>query len=333
MHASNFKLQTSSFFHVQTIDNCSSRICGYGGYARVSGDAGDDAGADVWRARDHAQAERLGVVVRPNALSWADETGKLFDVLRAAAEARNDLLRNQSSKPTTVDANTQIKAQAEKQRDQFGGANNYYEIEAAESATLTDQQRLALSDEIRAGKLYAFVEIPASVLAEDQAVGTAAKFVGQDALLSAGRQWLAAVVSEQVRVTRLNRLGLDPSVISLASRPIEFTPMAPIKPDSDGKERSQTDMLLQLFLPFGIMMLMFMVIFLAAQPMLESGMEEKSHRIAEVLLVVPVNSNSTYGRQIAGQRGGITDDLCHLRHRWLGRVATQRLGQANCRCR
>ena len=214
----------------------------------------------------------------------ADETGKLFDVLKAAAEARNAMLRSQSSKPTSIDANTQIKAQAEKQRDQFGGANNYYEIEAAESATLTDQQRLALSDEIRAGKLYAFVEIPASVLAEDQAVGTAAKFVGQDALLSAGRQWLAAVVSEQVRVTRLNRLGLDPSVISLASRPIEFTPMAPIKPDSDGKERSQTDMLLQLFLPFGIMMLMFMVIFLAAQPMLESGMEEKSHRIAEVLL-------------------------------------------------
>lgn len=214
----------------------------------------------------------------------ADETGKLFEVLKAAAEARNAMLRSQSSKPTNVDAKEQIKAQAEKQRDQFGGANNFYEIEAAESATLTDQQRLTLSDEIRAGKLYAFVEIPASVLAEDATATTAAKFIGQDALLSAGRQWLAAVVSEQVRVTRLNRLGLDPSVISLASRPVEFTPMAPIKPDSDGKERSQTDMLLQLFLPFGIMMLMFMVIFLAAQPMLESGMEEKSHRIAEVLL-------------------------------------------------
>ena len=32
------------------------------------------------------------------------------------------------------------------------------------------------------------------------------------------------------------------------------------------------------------MMLMFMVIFLAAQPMLESGMEEKTNRIAELLL-------------------------------------------------
>jgi ABC-2 type transport system permease protein len=32
------------------------------------------------------------------------------------------------------------------------------------------------------------------------------------------------------------------------------------------------------------MMLMFLVIFMAAQPMLESGMEEKQHRIAELLL-------------------------------------------------
>jgi ABC-2 type transport system permease protein len=42
--------------------------------------------------------------------------------------------------------------------------------------------------------------------------------------------------------------------------------------------------LADIFLPMGIMMLMFMVIFMAAQPMLESVLEEKSQRIAEVLL-------------------------------------------------
>ncbi len=213
----------------------------------------------------------------------ADETGQLLPVIQAAAEARNAMLRSRTSAPTGS-SKQPAKAEAEKQRDRFTGAENFYEIQAAESATLSDQQRLALSDEIRAGKLYAFVEIPASVLAENSTAPAAAKFIGQDALLSAGRQWLASIVSEQVRVTRLNRLGLDPAVISLASRPIEFTPMSPIKADVEGKARDQSDMLLQLFLPFGIMMLMFMVIFLAAQPMLESGMEEKSHRIAEVLL-------------------------------------------------
>jgi ABC-2 type transport system permease protein len=39
-----------------------------------------------------------------------------------------------------------------------------------------------------------------------------------------------------------------------------------------------------LFLPFGFMMLMFMIIMLSAQPLLETAMEEKNGRIAEVLL-------------------------------------------------
>ncbi len=221
---------------------------------------------------------------RTDRIVVADETGQLLSVLQAAAEARNSALRTQADEPANGTAKEQTTARAEKQRDSFTGAQNYYKIEAAETERLSDEQRLKLSDEIRDGKLYAFVEIPADILAEGANAVNSAKFVSQDALLSAGRQWVAAIVSEQVRVTRLNRLGLDPSVVSLASRPIEFAPIAPLKPNADGAERSQSDMLLQLFLPFGIMMLMFMVIFLAAQPMLESGMEEKSHRIAEVLL-------------------------------------------------
>ena len=223
----------------------------------------------------------------------ADETGKLLPVLQAAAEARNAALRSKSEKAEGQPKN-EVKAAAGKARDQFSGAADFYEIVAAESPSLSEAARLKLSDEIRAGKLYAFIEIPAAVLddasTEDAMPGgsknsvPSARFVSQDALLSSGRQWVAAIVSEQVRVTRLNRLGLDPSAISRASRPIEFTPMAPIKPHEAEKARSDEDMLVQLLLPFGIMMLMFMVIFLAAQPMLESGMEEKSHRIAEVLL-------------------------------------------------
>ena len=48
-----------------------------------------------------------------------------------------------------------------------------------------------------------------------------------------------------------------------------------------GKEK---DDLTAIMLPMGVMMMMFMVIFMAAQPMLESVLEEKSERIAEVLL-------------------------------------------------
>lgn len=232
----------------------------------------------------------------------ADGTGQLFAVLEAAASARNAALREKQEGGAAPNA-------TERARDDISGAQDFYKLEAAPSGTLSDEQRLQLSDEIRQGRLYAFVEIPASLLSEHPA-GTketssaetpengadsadassdkpaTATFVSQDSLLSATRQWISAVVGENVRVARLRRMGLDPVAVSMASRPVEFVPLAPLKHDADGNgpKAQAANMLVALLLPFGIMMLMFMVIFLAAQPMLESGMEEKSHRIAEVLL-------------------------------------------------
>jgi ABC-2 type transport system permease protein len=144
-----------------------------------------------------------------------------------------------------------------------------------------------LSDEIRDGKLYAFVEIPKQLLAEEASSSPASvTFVSQDAMLSGARQWLNSVIQERVNEIRLQRLGLDPVVVSQANAPVVITPKIPFTANADGslKEAKTGDTLVALFLPFGVMMLMFLVIFLAAQPMLESGMEEKGQRIAEVLL-------------------------------------------------
>ena len=61
-----------------------------------------------------------------------------------------------------------------------------------------------------------------------------------------------------------------------------------------------------IFLPFGMMMLMFMVVFLAAQPMLESVLEEKSQRIAEVLLGSANAFHLMIGKLIGGVGGSLT---------------------------
>ena len=65
----------------------------------------------------------------------------------------------------------------------------------------------------------------------------------------------------------------------------------------------ETSMHESIFLPFGLMMLMFMTIFLAAQPMLESVLEEKSQRIAEVLLG-SVNAMQLMAGKLLGGLGG-----------------------------
>ncbi len=56
--------------------------------------------------------------------------------------------------------------------------------------------------------------------------------------------------------------------------------------DAEGRisGAAPTNMLANIFLPMGLMMLMFMMIMIGAQPLMQSVIEEKMQRIAEVLL-------------------------------------------------
>ena len=172
---------------------------------------------------------------------------------------------------------------------------------------LTDQERLDYSSKIRNGDLYALVEFPKSLLdnpltqsvsledGPDKQSSTALaqpavpKFYSQDALISGVRGWFNYVVSQKVREIRIQQFGLDnidPAVFAQIDAKVELSPSMPVQPtdDPNAKKQSEYDSLVGMFLPFGVMMLMFMVILMAAQPMLESAMEEKNLRISEVLL-------------------------------------------------
>ena len=102
-----------------------------------------------------------------------------------------------------------------------------------------------------------------------------AKFVSQDAVLSQTRRWLESFLQKQSRRTKLIELGLDPDLVAKANVAVTLTPNTPFEKTDSGSVTSKDGMgtLASMFLPFGIMMLMFMVIFMAAQPMLESAME------------------------------------------------------------
>jgi ABC-2 type transport system permease protein len=205
----------------------------------------------------------------------ADASGKLLNSIQEAAENRNKAILD------AVAANAEIGRT--KGQDPFSGLE-ILNFEAAAERVLTDKQRLTLSDQIRDGDLYALVEIPADI--GDSDFPAKAKFVSQDAALSGARRWLENHLQNHFRVTRLSELGIDPELVAGADAKVSLEPTSLYTEGEDGKAISKggADTLASLFLPFGIMMLMFMVIFMAAQPMLESGMEEKQHRIAELLL-------------------------------------------------
>jgi ABC-2 type transport system permease protein len=210
----------------------------------------------------------------------ADGTGQLLATLQNKANARTDYLKAVSTNAEGSDSKSAEKESPFEQSDRFL-------IEPTDSATLTDEDRLALSDKIRNGELYAFVEIPAAIIdpAPDQALPTI-EFVSSDAAISSARQWMSSILQAELRDIRFKKLGIDGELVAQADLPTVVEPMSLYSAESDGtlKNSQGANTLLTLFLPFGIMMLMFMIIFLAAQPMLESGMEEKSQRIAELLL-------------------------------------------------
>ena len=250
----------------------------------------------------------------------SDGTGQLFEKLELASKARNESLR---TKPTEA---------IETKTGKLGSRPSFMEQQAdiwelvAAPNELTDTQRLEYSDQIRNGDIYALVEIPSSFLSVPEVsdvlttegttssdtakAAPSAKFYSQDALMSGARGWLGAMVSQRLREVRMEQYGLDkidPKIFAKIDARVELLPSMPIKASDAGKsdDHSVIDSLVNMFLPFGVMMLMFMVILMAAQPMLESAMEEKSLRISEVLLGSVTPSQLMGGKLLGNVAGSL----------------------------
>jgi ABC-type Na+ efflux pump permease subunit len=132
------------------------------------------------------------------------------------------------------------------------------------------------------------------------------KFFAFDSLMSEARSWFGTILTEKVKQTRIQQFGLesiDPKIIAMLNSRVEIAANRPIDEENQGKSQSITDGLKAMFLPFGVMMLMFMVILMAAQPMLESAMEEKTLRISEVL-IGSVTSTQLLGGKLIGNVAG-----------------------------
>ncbi len=204
-----------------------------------------------------------------------DHTNRLFDVIETAAKARNET-------EITDDKTGQKMKPA-------------YVVERVEpNDTDPDQQRVELSDRIRDKKLYAFVEIGEHVI--DPQSKPASKidllpmseriiYHGESAALDESRRWLGRVLNDEIRTIRLAKADLDAETVNQLTRfvGVEAHGLVSLeagKVKSEG-ERSQDQLML---VPILIMFMMFMMIMIGAPPLINSVLEEKMQRIAEVLL-------------------------------------------------
>ena len=248
--------------------------------------------------------------VKERRIIVADQSGILFERLKSAAEVRNQFVEKMAKAEESNDSAGQ------EEDDPFGSTSKgeIYRLENFADGVVDDQKRVEFSNQIRNGSLYAFVEIPAS--ATEAAPNPDAKvlFYSQDSSIANARSWFALIINDLLKTNRLKAAGIDPKVVAAASFPIRVSGMGLVQAASDGsvaaaKEKNE---MADIFLPLGTMMFMFMCIFMASQPMLESVLEEKSQRIAEVLLGSASPFQIMSGKLIGTVGGSLTVFLIYL---------------------
>ena len=232
--------------------------------------------------------------------------GQVFEMLNAAGIARNAELKKQAEREQQdssdeEDSDDRIRSNFEDR--------SIYELTAFEGEW-SEEAKFELSEKIRNRELYAFMVIPPDALTGGEA-GNVPEVVlySEDSALSDMRRWLGRSLNELIRVRRLSDAGIDLAVVSKALVPVAVTAMGLFQKDElsgDVIPAKKTNVLTSLLIPFGLMMMMFVMIFMSAQPMMESVLEEKTYRIAEVLLGCVNAQQLMLGKLLGNVAGSLT---------------------------
>lgn len=149
-------------------------------------------------------------------------------------------------------------------------------------------QRLELSDRIRQGELHGFLEIGPEARHPGTNAATAyVRYYARNAAFDDLRRWLDNTVNNHLRATRLTDSGIPPEEVGQVLRWISLEPMQLVSREESTGEIAQARRQSEaeaIFPPLILMMLMFIMLMMGAAPLLNSVMEEKTQRIAEVLL-------------------------------------------------
>lgn len=216
-----------------------------------------------------------------------DRSGTLFDTLAEAVNKRND------TEITDPKTGKQTSAR--------------FVLERAPAGEVTDEMRLTLSNRVRDREIYAFVEIPDAADTAGAGAGPPA-YYAESSALSDTRQWLDRRLNEIVREQRFQTAGVEAEVVRQASVPVPLEGRGLFIRDADGQVRAAEpiNQMAAIFLPMGVMMLMFMIVYVSFLPMLEVVFEEKQNRIAEVLLGSVNSMQLMTGKLLGSVAGSLT---------------------------
>jgi len=202
-----------------------------------------------------------------------------------------------------------------------------YVFEVMAPAADFKAQLLALSDRVRRKQLVAFLEIGKDVLRPPKPAGDSEEETSgktdPDARVSyytnAGgidemRNWLNGPINEGVRLARLAQLGIDINRSRGLTASVPIDGLSLVERDERTGEvheaRKRSDM--EVFVPFGVAVILAMIVMVGSAPMLQNVTQDKSQRIVETLLGAATPLELMTGKVLGSVGVSVTSSILYV---------------------
>lgn len=192
-----------------------------------------------------------------------DHTGTLYSKLSAAAGAHNQ----------------------ETMKDGVRTGPEFIPTLVDPAGRSIDDVKVALSDQVRAKDLFAFIDIPADIVTKVEDAPTVAYYT-ETTSYEPLPSWLETVLNAEITKLRFDAAGIDQGLIAKLNTTTDVTTFGLVKRAADGTvgEAQEVDEVTRIFLPMFFLVLMFMAVMTVATQLLNAIIEEKMSKISEVLL-------------------------------------------------
>jgi ABC-2 type transport system permease protein len=147
-----------------------------------------------------------------------------------------------------------------------------------------EQARATLSDRVRRGEIFAFVEIPAAAL--DSSSAATVKYYSNHPAYHPLPAWIGATINREIVNRRFRDAGIDRALVSRLTERVPVSELGLLQRGPRGaiKAAARVDQVRTLVIPAVMMMVVLFSVMSAAPQLLNSVMEEKMSRISEVLI-------------------------------------------------
>lgn len=182
--------------------------------------------------------------------------------------------------------------------------------------TNADQQRLDLSNRIRATQLHAFLDIGSDVIHPGENMNARRiAYHAENAALDEVRGWITGPINTRLRQLRLADADIEESDVPDLFYWINVEAMGLVSVDTetgDVEDAHRSSEAEAIFVPMIMLFLMFIMIMMGAMPLLYSVMEEKGQRITEVLLGSLKPFELMMGKVLGGVGVSVTGSLVYV---------------------